>query len=561
MAQLLEQMRTHWSGLLVQLPWAEDAQAWAQAWQAQPQTFADLQAQYAAQYLALWQDLGSRKKTSAEVDSLESKDKRFRDPQWQRDPYYAYLHHAYQLGAQHLEALVNAADLPEPTRARLRFAVSQWIHATSPSNFAATNPEVLRAARESSGESLTRGLTNLLSDLAHRRITQTDAQAFTLGQNLATTPGAVVFENALMQLIQYTPTTAQVGRQPLVMVPPCINKFYILDLQPENSLVRYVVEAGHTVFVVSWKNPKESESHLHWDHYLEEGVIRALHVARDITRARQVNALGFCVGGTMLAAALAVMAARQASMVASATYLTTLLDFSDSGQLGCLIDEQSVRLREQQLGAGGLLPGSDLAMVFSALRANDLVWPYVVNNYLKGETPPAFDLLYWNADSTNLPGPMYCWYVRNMYLENRLRLPGGVTNCGVPVDLSRVGLPSFIFAAHDDHIVPWKSAYASVQLLGHAQTQFVLGAAGHVAGVINPAAKAKRHYWVSPRYPASADAWLNQATQHAGSWWPVWMEWLAQFKGGERAAPKTLGNKAHPVIEPAPGRYVKESWQ
>jgi polyhydroxyalkanoate synthase len=341
------------------------------------------------------------------------------------------------------------------------------------------------------------------------------------------------------------------------MVPPCINKFYILDLQPENSFVRYAVEQGHTVFMVSWRNVGREQGHFTWDDYLRMGVLEALEAARAITKADRVNALGFCVGGTLLGAALAVLAAKGEDLVESATYLTTMLDFEDTGQIGLFVDDASVRQREATLGHGGIRPGVELATVFSALRANDLIWPYVVNNYLRGGRPPAFDLLYWNADSTNLPGPMYCWYLRNTYLENRLREPGGVTNLGVPVDLGKVDRPSFIVATREDHIVPWRSAYRSLGLLGGEKT-FVLGAAGHVAGVINPAAKGKRSYWTGAPYPDEADAWLGQAQEKPGSWWPQWAAWLAPQGGGARKAPKKAGNARYRAIEPAPGRYVKQ---
>jgi len=431
------------------------------------------------------------------------------------------------------------------------------VDAMSPANFAATNPEVLRAAQESRGESLTKGLANLLADAGRGRISQTDEAAFEVGRNLAVTPGTVIHENPLMQLIQYAPLTKEVAKRPLVMIPPCINKYYILDLQPENSFVRYAVGEGHTVFMVSWRNVGPEQGQLTWDDYLQMGVLEALGVARAISKADRVNALGFCVGGTLLGAALAVLAARREDLVESVTYLTTMLDFADTGQIGLFVDEVSVRQREATLGRGGILPGAELATVFSALRANDLIWPYVVNNYLRGGRPPAFDLLYWNADSTNLPGPMYCWYLRNTYLENRLREPGAVTSLGVPVDLGQVDRPSFIVATREDHIVPWRSAYRSLALLGGEKT-FVLGAAGHVAGVINPAGKGKRSYWTGAPFPQDADAWLAQASEQPGSWWPQWSAWLAQYGGGTRKAPKQAGNARYKTIEPAPGRYVKQ---
>jgi len=378
-----------------------------------------------------------------------------------------------------------------------------------------------------------------------------------VGRNLAVTPGQVVHENDLMQLIQYAPATTEVAKRPLVMVPPCINKFYILDLQPENSFVRYAVEQGQTVFMVSWRNVGPEQGSHTWDDYLELGVLGALRAAREITGGNRVNALGFCVGGTLLGAALAVLAAKDEHLVESVTYLTTMLDFSETGQIGLFVDEASVAQREATLGRGGILPGAELATVFSSLRANDLIWPYVVNNYLMGGKPAAFDLLYWNADSTNLPGPMYCWYLRHTYLENKLRVPGALSNLGVPVDLGKVDRPSFIVATREDHIVPWRSAYRSLALLGGEKT-FVLGASGHVAGVINPAAKNRRSHWTGEPYPQDPEVWLQGAAERPGSWWPQWAGWLGQFGGGKRKAPKNEGNARYKAIEPAPGRYVKQ---
>ncbi len=523
--------------------------------------FAQVQADYAERQMQLWSSLIAREPGKvADGLATASGDKRFGDPEWRTNPYYDYLRQSYLLASGYLNEVVEAVEAGPAEKERLRFAVKQWIDASCPANFPATNPEALRLAIETRGESLTKGLANLIADAGKGHISQTDESAFEVGRNLATTPGAVVYENPLFQLIQYAPSTPQVAKRPLVMVPPCINKFYILDLQPANSFVRYAVSEGHTVFMVSWRNVKADLGHLTWDNYVENGVIEALRVSREIAASDRVNALGFCVGGTLLGAALAVLKAKDEVLVESATYLTTMLDFSDTGQIGCMVDEQGTRLREAAIGVGGILPGSDLAFVFSALRANDLIWPYVVKNYLKGESPPAFDLLYWNSDGTNLPGPMYCWYVRNTYLENRLREPGAVTNCGVPVDLGAIGLPSFVYASREDHIVPWKSAYRSLNLLGGDVT-FMLGASGHIAGVINPADKNRRSHWVSDKHDSTdPDQWFAGALETPGSWWPAWSAWLAAHKGGERKARKTLGNKRHKAIEPAPGRYVKEKF-
>ncbi len=521
---------------------------------------AALQARYAESQARLWMALLGGKSGTAAI-SPDAGDKRFAAREWREDPYYAYLRQSYLLTADYLAELADGAELEPKAKERLRFAVRQLSDAICPANFAATNPEVLRRARESQGESLTRGFANLIADAHRGRIAQCDEAAFEVGRNLAATPGDVVYENDLMQLIQYAAATPEVGARPLVMVPPCINKYYLLDMQPENSLVRYVVEQRHTVFMVSWRNVGPEQGHYGWDDYLQLGVFDAIRVVREITGAERVNALGFCVGGTILGAALAVLAAKGERPVESATWLTTMLDFAEPGQIGLFVDEQSLAQREATIGSGGLLPGADLAFVFSALRANDLIWPYVVNNYLLGNSPAAFDLLYWNADSTNLPGPMYCYYVRNTYLENRLCVPGALENCGVKVDLGAVDLPSFILATREDHIVPWRASYGSLRHLGGNKT-FVLGASGHVAGVINPAAKNRRSYWTDTApgtpHPENPDAWLERAAEHRGSWWPRWIEWLSAYRGGMRTAPAHTGSAAHPPLEPAPGRYVRQ---
>ena len=543
-------------------PWAANPAALTASLPLDPARLAALQADYAQRQAKLWMAMLGRESGGAAAEVVADKgDKRFAAAEWRTNPYYDYLRQSYLLASGYFGELVEAVEAEPHAKDRLRFAMKQLVDASCPANFPATNPEAIKKAIETKGESLARGLANLIADAGKGHISQTDESAFEVGRNIATTPGSVVYENELIQLIQYAPSTATVGKRPLVIVPPCINKFYILDLQPENSFVAYAVAEGHTVFMVSWRNVKADLGHLTWDDYVEQGVMQALRVAREIAGSDKVNALGFCVGGTLLGATLAVLKAKGEDPVASATYLTTMLDFSDTGQIGVLVDEQSAQLREQTIGAGGILPGSELAFVFSALRANDLIWPYVVNNYLKGESPVAFDLLYWNADSTNLPGPMYCWYLRNTYLENRLREPGALVNCGVPVDLGAIGLPAFLLASREDHIVPWRSAYRSVNLLG-GDTRFVLAASGHIAGVVNPASKGKRSHWTGREavYPADPEQWFASAQEIPGSWWPQWSEWLSAHKGGARKAKKTPGSKRYAAIEPAPGRYVKEKF-
>jgi polyhydroxyalkanoate synthase len=515
-----------------------------------------LQSAYLDKQAKLWNALVSRSgETLAEP---EPGDRRFAHREWSENPYYNYLKQSYLLASRYLQDLVEHSALDARSKERARFAVKQWIDAMCPANFAATNPHALEQALGTRGESLARGLAQLLADVQRGRISQSDEAFFEVGRNLAVTPGAVVYQNELVQLIQYSATTAEVASRPLLIIPPCINKYYVLDLQPENSFVAYAVGSGNTVFMVSWRNVGAEHARYTWDDYLELGVFAPLRVSREIAESDKVNALGFCVGGTLLGAALAVLAARKEDPVSSVTFLAAMLEFSETGPIGLFVDEASVAAREAAIGQGGILPGSDLAFVFSSLRANDLIWPYVVNNYLLGEVPAAFDILYWNADSTNLPGPMYCYYLRNTYLSNKLREPGALVNCGVAVDLGKIKLPTFVLATREDHIVPWHSAYRTLELVGGDDKTFVLGASGHIAGVVNPASKNRRSYWTGAPYPADPDEWRSGAQEKNGSWWPVWSEWLARHGGGRREAPKAVGNVQYRPIEAAPGRYVKQ---
>jgi polyhydroxyalkanoate synthase len=477
----------------------------------------------------------------------------------------AFTAQMYLLNARTLATMADNVQGDEKTRQRLRFAVQQWVAAASPSNYLALNPEAMKRALSTKGESLAQGLQQLWNDLQQGHLSQTDEKVFEVGRNVAVTPGDVVFENELFQLIEYKPTTKTVYERPLLMVPPCINKYYILDLQPENSLIRHTVDQGHRVFVMSWRNADDSVAKLTWDDYIEKAALKAIEVVQSISGAKTINTLGFCVGGTILGTALAVLAARGEKPAHSMTLLTTFLDFSDTGVLDLFIDEAMVQVREMTLGpdspgGGSLLKGQELASTFSALRPNDLVWNYVVGNYLKGETPPVFDLLYWNSDSTNLPGPMYCWYLRNTYLENNLAKPGKVTVCGVPVDLSKIDVPTYVYGSREDHIVPWDGAYRNTQVLKGAKCRFVLGASGHIAGVINPPEKKKRSHWIGTgtTLPPTPQAWFEKAKEHPGSWWPDWDAWLKGHAGKLVAAPKVAGNRQYKPIEPAPGRYVKQ---
>ena len=515
-----------------------------------------LQQTYLAEASTLWNQ-------SAQVGNTlpATLDKRFSGAAWNDSPVAKFSAASYLLNARTLMGLAEAVEGTAKTKARMRFAVEQWMAATAPSNFLTFNAEAQKKAVETQGASIAKGLKNLLHDIQQGHVSMTDESLFEVGKNVATTEGAVVFENEFFQLLEYKPLTATVHEKPFLLVPPCINKFYILDLQPENSLIRYAVAQGHRTFVVSWRNPDKSMAQKTWDDYIEHAAIKAIDVVQEITGAETLNMLGFCVGGTILATALSVLAARGDKPAASVTLLTSLLDFTDTGILDIFIDEETVKYREQEMGQGGLLKGKDLASTFSFLRPNDLVWNYVVGNYLKGETPPPFDLLYWNSDSTNLPGPFYVWYLRNTYWENKLVQPDAVTVCGEKINFKHLDMPVYLYGSREDHIVPIGGAYASTQHLPGPK-RFVMGASGHIAGVINPPAKNKRSYWTNdklPRgkFPAAQADWLAGSTEHPGSWWTDWSSWLAGHAGKQIPAPKTYGNRVHKATEPAPGRYVK----
>ena len=520
-------------------------------------TLGQLQTEYLKASTELWNQ------TLHSTDAAAPSDRRFSARDW-GNPASAYVAQMYLLNARTMLQMADSIEGDEKTRQRIRFAVQQWIDAAAPSNYLALNPEAQRKALETKGESIGQGLKQLWNDIQQGHVSQTDESVFEVGRNVATSEGSVVFENELFQLLEYKPLTAKVYERPILFVPPCINKYYILDLQPENSLIRYTVEQGHRVFVVSWRNADETVAQYTWDQYIEDAAICAIGLVQEISGSKQINTLGFCVGGTILSTELSVLAARGEKPAASMTLLTTLLDFTNTGVLDLFIDETMVRMREMTLGpnspnGGNLLKGQELATTFSFLRPNDLVWNYVVGNYLKGETPPPFDLLYWNSDSTNLPGPMYCWYLRNTYHENNLVKPGQVTVCGQKIDLRRIDVPTYVYASREDHIVPWDGAYRNTQVLTN-KVRFVLGASGHIAGVINPPAKGKRSHWISAAaaLPAQHKDWFDKAKEHPGSWWTDWSAWLKNHAGKQIAAPKTPGNRQHKPIEAAPGRYVKQ---
>jgi polyhydroxyalkanoate synthase len=531
-----------WSALLSKP--VKDPQHWLQA-----------VTDYQRSHMQLWSNFLTGSKQSG-VQPAPS-DRRFSGEQWTEHPIFNYIKESYLIASRMMNQMVSGADMDEKSKSRLKFATQQYIDALSPTNFAVTNPEVLQQAMETGGQSLVDGLKNLMGDLEKGRISMTDEEAFEVGKNLAITEGAVVFENDLFQLIEYKPETETVHGRPLLIVPPCINKFYVLDLQPHNSFVKYSVEQGQRTFMISWKNPTPGTRHINWDDYVEKGVLTAVDVVRKISGSPNVNAVSWCVGGTILATVLAVMAARADESISSATFLTTMTDFSEPGDIGVFLDENNLSMISNEVEKKGVFEGRNMATTFNMLRSNDLIWSYVVNNYLKGQAPAPFDILYWNSDSTNLPAAMYTYYIKNMYAENNLVKPGCLTICGEKIDLTRVKTPSYFLSTIEDHIAPWKSTFRTTEFFT-GPMEFVLAASGHIAGVINPVTKDRRHYWIDGELGKGADRWLETASQQPGSWWKHWSGWIKRRGGDQIEAPRSYGNAEFREIEPAPGRYVKE---
>ena len=485
-------------------------------------------------------------------------DKRFKNPEWSENAVFSYIRDSYLLSARAILSSVRGVKgLDAETARKVEFYTKQYVDAMAPSNFVATNPEVLAKTFETGGENLLNGLKNLLDDLQRGKgrlsVTMTDMDAFKLGENIATTPGKVVFQNEMIQLIQYTPTTETVRRTPLLIIPPWINKFYVLDLQPKNSFIRWCVSQGHTVFVVSWINPDESLRDKNFEDYMLEGPIAAMDAIERATGERQINAVGYCLGGTLLASTMGWLAAKGDDRVKSATYFVTLVDFTTVGEMSVFIDEEQVKVLEARMNEKGYLEAHDMAQSFNMLRANDLIWSFVVANYLLGKEPVPFDLLYWNADATRMPAAMQSFYLRNMYNENNLQKPGGITLAGEPIDLRKITSPTFILGTKEDHIAPWVSAYKATQLYG-GPVEFVLSASGHMAGVIS-APGSKYGHWTNTSNPPTADEWFKTATPGQSSWWPHWNDWISPMSGGD-VAPRTPGDGLS-IIEDAPGSYVK----
>ncbi len=513
-------------------------------------------------YLKLWQSTAQAMTGGERAPVIEPDpgDRRFRHPDWTENQVFDFIKQSYLLTARWLQSSVAKVEgLDDKTARKVEFYTRQFVDAMAPSNFVLTNPEVLRATLESDGANLVRGLDNLLADLERGKgklkVSMTDLEAFEVGGNVAVTPGQVVHQNELMQLIQYTPTTAQVYQRPLLIVPPWINKFYILDLRPDNSFIAWAIDRGYTVFVISWVNPDAELAEKGFEDYMSQGILEALEAIERAVGEREVSVIGYCLGGTLLAATLAYMKARGEERVTAATFFVSLVDFAEAGELSVFIDDEQLDQLEQRMEKDGFLDGAEMSTTFNMLRAHDLIWSFVVNNYLLGKDPFPFDLLYWNSDSTRMPARMHSFYLRKMYQENRLSKPGGIELLGVPIDLTRIELPVYILSTKEDHIAPWTSTFEATHLYRGA-VKFVLAASGHIAGVINPPAAEKYAYWTNRGKAASPEAWLEGAQEHPGSWWPDWHRWLSR-KSGAKVAARIPGEGGLKALEAAPGSYVK----
>ena len=513
-------------------------------------------------YMRLWQSATERMMGGEPepVAEPEQHDRRFSDPAWEENQLFDFVKQSYLLTARWLQATVEGIEgLDDKTARKVDFYTRQFVDAMAPSNFLMTNPEVLRATLESGGENLVKGLQNLLDDLDRGQgrldIKMTDYEAFEVGVNIALTPGKVVYQNELIQLLQYNPTTDKVYKRPLLIIPPWINKFYILDLREKNSFIKWAVDRGHTVFVISWVNPDQELAGAGFDDYMEKGPLAALDAIEKATGEREANVIGYCLGGTLLACALGYLTAKGDERIKTATFLATMIDFEEAGELEVFIDEEQLTALEERMNERGYLEGSDMATTFNMLRANDLIWSFVVNNYLLGKDPFPFDLLYWNSDSTRMPAAMHSFYLRNMYQDNKLVEPGGIELAGVPIDLRKVKTPAYFLSTREDHIAPWTSTYAGTQLLSGPK-RFVLAASGHIAGVINPPAAGKYSHWTNAKVPKTPFAWLKGAKEEPGSWWPDWAKWVARRAGPKVKARQPGDGKLKP-IEDAPGSYVK----
>ncbi|MDR9440599.1 MAG: class I poly(R)-hydroxyalkanoic acid synthase [Halomonas sp.] len=542
-------------------------QAGAQSLMQNPSLLWQTQSRLLQDQFQLWQQ-SLRSLAGEDVEPLiapNKGDRRFKDDAWRDDPYYLAIMQQYLLFSRTVEELIERLDgLSEDQKRHLGFYARQLVNAMAPTNFVTTNPEVMRKTMETRGQNLVEGLARLREDLANSaegiNVTMTDRSAFAIGENIAVTPGAVVYENELIQLIQYTPATEQVYKTPLLVVPPWINKYYILDLRQDNSLVRWLVEQGHTVFLISWRNPGPDQRDLTWADYMQMGPIDAMGAIEQATGEKSVNLMSYCIGGTLAASTLAYLTStRRGRKVKSVTYMATLQDFRDPGEIGVFLSEPVLEGIEAKLERDGYLDGRVMAYSFNLLRENDLFWSFYINNYLKGDAPAPFDLLYWNTDGTNLPAGTHAWYLRHMYMENRLVQPDGIELDGVKIDLRKISTPSYFISTRDDHIAKWNSTYYGA-LLPKGPVKFVLGGSGHIAGIVNPPSKNKYGFWTNDALPETPEEWLEGAQPHEGSWWPHWQAWITEngYVDTEKLVPaRQPGDGELDIIEPAPGRYVR----
>ena len=542
--------------LNVSAAWSE----FAERMMADPQKFWEMQADYWGKWMTLWQSSTMKflgEENTQSIIEPQKGDRRFKAPEWQENALFDFIKQSYLLTCEWMDNTVRTTEgLDEKKKEKLAFTARLFADALSPSNFVMTNPEVIKETLNTGGENLVKGLENLMEDLergnGQLKISTTNYDAFELGKNIATTPGRIVFQNDLMQLIQYEPSTEQVARRPLLVIPPWINKYYILDLRPDNSFIRWAVAQGHTVYTVSWVNPSQRLAQKTFDDYMEEGILQSLEQISKITGEPDCNVVGYCLGGTLLAITLAWLTAKgEAGRIASSTYLTTLLDFENSGDMKIFLDEQQLEMIDRDMAEKGVFEAKNLQQTFSLLRANDLIWSFVVNNYLMGREPFPFDLLYWNDDSTNMPAAMHGFYLRNMYGQNKLKEAGGIKIKNVPIDISKIKTPSYFLSTREDHIAPWKATYAGTQMTA-APVTFTLAASGHIAGVVNAPEKEKYCFWTADETPEDPDAWLEKAKESKGSWWPHWQQWIENYSGGKIPARKPPAG-----IEAAPGSYVK----
>ncbi|CDT52742.1 PHA synthase (Polyhydroxyalkanoic acid synthase) [Vibrio coralliirubri] len=528
----------------------------------QPAVLLQLQSQWWEQQLKIWQNAALMGNTES-VISEDRSDKRFIDEAWKNDPFYSFIKQSYLLFSKSYIDTINSIEgIDEKTKERVAFFSRQAINALSPSNFIATNPELMKLTLERNGENLLDGLEQLQADVEASadilKIRMTNNNAFRLGVDVANTEGDVVFQNELFELIQYHPKTPQVNATPLLIVPPFINKYYILDLREKNSMVRWLLEQGHSVFMMSWRNPGEAQKDTEFGDYVTEGVVKAVAAIEDITGKEQINAAGYCIGGTVLASTVAYYAAkRMKKRIKTATFFTTLLDFSQPGEVGAYINETIINAIEKQNDGKGYMDGRSLSVTFSLLRENSLYWNYYIDNYLKGSSPMEFDLLYWNSDSTNVAAKCHNFLLRELYLENKLVQDKGVKVGGVWIDLNKIKIPSYFISAKEDHIALWQGTYRGALNTGGNKT-FVLGESGHIAGIVNHPDKKKYGFWLNDNLDDSADEWLTNATHNEGSWWTHWNQWLQGFETGEKIEPFNQGSELNPVIGKAPGNYVKQ---